>query len=140
MTQLDFSVIIIIQTGGEVLKDRILKIRKDNGLTQDAFAKKLNLSKNFVWMLENGERVPSDRTISDICREFEINDEWLRTGKGDMKSENCKDNRYLSNVGKLQRADDETIMRWVNAIAETDPKVLKAVEEFMKKLFETQED
>ena len=57
-----------------------------------------------------------------------------------MKLEDREDNRYLSNVGKLQRADDETIMRWVNAIAETDPKVLKAVEEFMKKLFESQED
>ena len=122
------------------MKDRILKVRKDNRLTQDAFAEKLNLSKNFVWMLEKGERVPSDRTISDICREFGINEEWLRDGKGDMESEDYKDNRYLSNVGRLQRADDETIMRWVNAIAETDPKVLRAVEEFMKKLFESQED
>ena len=122
------------------MKDRILKVRKDNRLTQVAFAEKLNLSKNFVWMLEKGERVPSDRTISDICREFGINEEWLRDGKGDMESEDYKDNRYLSNVGRLQRADDETIMRWVNAIAETDPKVLRAVEEFMKKLFESQED
>lgn len=122
------------------MKDRILKIRKDNKLTQDAFAERLNLSKNFVWMLEKGERVPSDRTISDICREFGISEKWLRYNEGDMKIEDCKDNRYLSNVGKLQRADDETIMRWVNAIAETDPKVLKAVEEFMKKLFESQED
>lgn len=66
------------------MKDRILKIRKDRNLTQDAFAEKLNLSKNFVWMLEKGERTASDRTISDICREFGINEEWLRTGKGEM--------------------------------------------------------
>ena len=37
------------------MKNRILKIRKDNKLTQDAFAERLNLSKNFVWMLEKGE-------------------------------------------------------------------------------------
>lgn len=122
------------------MKDRILKVRKDNKLTQDAFAERLNLSKNFVWMLEKGERIPSDRTISDICREFGISEKWLRDNEGDMKIEDCKDNRYFSNIGKLQRADDETIMRWVNTIAETDPKVLKAVEEFMKKLFESQED
>ena len=70
--------------GGEILKDRILKIRKDSHLTQDAFAEKLNLSKNFVWMLEKGERVASERTIIDICREFNVNKEWLLTGKGEM--------------------------------------------------------
>ncbi len=47
-----------------------------------------------------------------------------------MKIEDCKDNRYFSNVRKLQRADDETIMHWVNAIAETYPNVLKQIEEF----------
>lgn len=64
--------------------ERILQIRKENKLTQDDFAKKIKLSKNFVWMLEKGERVPSDRTISDICREFSISEEWLKTGTGDM--------------------------------------------------------
>ncbi len=66
------------------MKDRILKIRKDSKMTQDAFAEKLGLSKNFVWMLEKGERVPSERTISDICREFNVNKEWILTGDGDM--------------------------------------------------------
>ena len=64
--------------------ERILQIRKENELTQDDFARKIKLSKNFVWMLEKGERVPSDRTISDICREFNISEEWLKTGNGDM--------------------------------------------------------
>lgn len=64
--------------------DRIFKIRKEHKLTQDDFAKKIKLSKNFVWMLEKGERVPSGRTISDICREFSVSKEWLETGNGDM--------------------------------------------------------
>lgn len=66
------------------MKDRILKIRKDSGKTQEEFAKKIGLSKNFVWMLEKGGREPSERTISDICREFNISKEWLLTGKGEM--------------------------------------------------------
>lgn len=66
------------------MKERILRIRKESKLTQDAFAERLGLSKNFVWMLEKGERVQSDRTIADICREFNINKEWLLTGNGDM--------------------------------------------------------
>ncbi len=122
------------------MNTRIKKVRKENGLTQDAFAERLSLTRNYISLMEKGDRVPSDRTISDICREFSISEKWLRYNEGDMKIEDCKDNRYLSNVGKLQRADDETIMRWVNAIAETDPKVLKQIEEFMKKLLEIQED
>lgn len=122
------------------MNTRIKKVRKESGLTQDAFAERLSLTRNYISLMEKGDRVPSDRTISDICREFSISEKWLRYNEGDMKIEDCKDNRYLSNVGKLQRADDETIMRWVNAIAETDPKVLKQIEEFMKKLLEIQED
>ncbi len=122
------------------MNTRIKKVRKENGLTQDAFAERLSLTRNYISLMEKGDRVPSDRTISDICREFSISEKWLRYNEGDMKIEDCKDNRYLSNVGKLQRADDETIMRWVNAIAETDPKVLKQIEEFMKNLLEIQED
>ena len=66
------------------MKERILRIRKESKMSQDAFAEKLGLSKNFIWMLEKGERVPSERTIADICREFNINKEWLLTGNGDM--------------------------------------------------------
>ena len=65
------------------MKSRIIEIRKNSGLSQDAFGKKLNLSKNYIWMIENGERIPSDRTIADICREFGVNRVWLETGIGD---------------------------------------------------------
>lgn len=66
------------------MKDRILKIRKVVGLTQKDFAVKLELSQNFVWMIENGNRIPSERTIADICREFNVNRHWLETGEGEM--------------------------------------------------------
>lgn len=118
------------------MKSRILKVRKDNKLTQDAFAERLTLSKNYVWQMEKGERNPSDRTIKDICREFNISEAWLRDGIGEMYIENTQEDRYLANVAKLQRADDETIIRWVNMIAETNPDVLKQIESFMKKLLE----
>lgn len=122
------------------MKDRILKVRKKENLTQEAFAERLNLSKNFVWMLEKGERTPSDRTIADVCREFNISEEWLRTGKGEMQIEDYKENRYSINVAKLQRADNETIIRWVNAIAETSPETLKEIELFMKKILGIEEN
>lgn len=119
------------------MKDRILKIRKDAKMTQDAFAEKLNLSKNFVWMLEKGERVPSDRTISDICREFNVNEKWLKTGIGEPKLEVSKKqqigifanevmmlpdnnikNRLIAALAKLDERDWETIIKIAESLTE----------------------
>lgn len=124
------------------MKDRIKEVRKMSpyGKTQDTFSDFLGIPKSNLASYEIGRRIPSDAAIQLICQKCGISEKWLRTGEGDMEIEDCKDNRYLSNVGKLQRADDETIMRWVNAIAETDPTVLKRIEEFMKKILEIQED
>ena len=67
------------------MQNRILEIRKAAGLTQTAFGAKLGISQNYVWMLETGTREPSERTIRDICREFAVNETWLRTGEGEMR-------------------------------------------------------
>lgn len=48
------------------------------------FARKLNISQSFVSDMCSGKSKPSDRTITDICREFKVSEEWLRTGKGEM--------------------------------------------------------
>lgn len=65
------------------MNERIKRIRNELGMTQSDFAEKLNLSQNFIWMIEKGSREPSDRTIADICREFKVNEIWLRTGDGE---------------------------------------------------------
>ena len=62
---------------------RIIQLRKSLDLTQADFADRLGLSRNYIWMIEKGERVPADRTIGDICREFGVNRVWLETGVGD---------------------------------------------------------
>ncbi len=120
--------------------DRIKIVRESEGKNQRDFASSIKISQPTLAMFENGQREPKDIHIEQICLKYGVSEKWLKTGEGEMKIEDCKDNRYFSNVGKLQRADDETIMRWVNLIAETDPKVLKQIEEFMKKLLEIQED
>jgi len=66
------------------LENRIVLLRKTLGYSQEKFAQKLNLSRNFINQIEAGKKNPSDRTILDICREFNVNEEWLRTGEGEM--------------------------------------------------------
>ena len=62
---------------------RIKQVRQDAGLTQSQFAEKIGLSRNYVAMLEIGQREPSERTVADICREFGVNRVWLETGVGE---------------------------------------------------------
>lgn len=65
------------------LRTKLLKERDNKKYTQKDFAERLGLSENFVWQIEKGDRIPSDRTIADICREFGVNRVWLETGVGE---------------------------------------------------------
>lgn len=66
------------------MNNRIVQLRKNRGWTQDKFAEEMGISKNYVSLIENGKKKPSDRLISDICREFNVNETWLRDGTGDI--------------------------------------------------------
>ncbi len=66
------------------MKDRIKTLRKDLGLTQEKFAERLNIKRNTLANYEIGRNEPIDAVVSLICREFNVNENWLRTGQGDM--------------------------------------------------------
>lgn len=66
------------------MKDRIKEIRKELNLTQSAFAERIGSTQNVVANYEIGRRNPSASVINNICKTFSVNEEWLRTGKGDM--------------------------------------------------------
>lgn len=66
------------------MKDRIRKLRKTLELTQREFAEKIGMKANTIATYEMGRAVPSDPTINNICKEFHVNEQWLRTGEGEM--------------------------------------------------------
>ena len=67
------------------MNTRISKIVEETGLTKTAFAKRVGVSQSMISMLCNGTAKPSDRTISDICREFNVRREWLENGEEPMR-------------------------------------------------------
>ena len=66
------------------MNERLIEIRQALGLTQADFSARIGYSENYIWMIEKGRKTPSARVLSDICREFNVNERWLRTGKGEM--------------------------------------------------------
>lgn len=63
---------------------RLKKLRKELDLTQSAFADRIGMKQNTIATYEMGRSIPSDQTIRSICREFDVNEEWLRNGIGEM--------------------------------------------------------
>ena len=66
------------------MKDRIKKLRKELDLTQQEFAERIGIKRNTIATYESGRNIPIDAVISLICREFNVNEEWLRSGSEDM--------------------------------------------------------
>lgn len=66
------------------MKDRIKEIRKRIGLNQTEFGDRIGVKQGTIAGYENGIRAPIDAVILSICREFNVNEAWLRTGEGDM--------------------------------------------------------
>lgn len=66
------------------MNERIRKLRKTLDLTQSAFAEKIGMKQNSVALVESGKRNISDYALRVICREFNVNEVWLRDGEGEM--------------------------------------------------------
>lgn len=66
------------------MKNRIKEIRKKLDLTQQEFADRLGIKRGGVANYEIGRNEPADSVISLICREFNVSEDWLRNGTGDM--------------------------------------------------------
>ena len=117
------------------MDERIKALRKKLGLTQQAFADRLKIARGNIAAYEVGKNAPSDAVISLICKEFHVNEIWIRTGEGgedNMFTKVSEDDRYALNLGKLSKTENQMARNMLNAIAEASPEKLKHIEEFMK--------
>ena len=68
------------------MNSRIKLIRENENLTQDAFGKRIGSARNTIANYENGNRTPSNAVVTSICKEYGVNEMWLRSGEGEMYS------------------------------------------------------
>ena len=95
------------------MNERIRLLRKELGLNQSDFGNKIGVKQGTVAGYESGARTPLDAVVSSICREFDVNEEWLRTGEGEMVEQMTEQQKLLKYTGMLLKDKDSAI---VNAI------------------------
>lgn len=104
------------------INGRIKQVRISANLTQTEFAERIGLTKNYISLVENGQRAPSDRTINDICREFGVNETWLRDGIGEPFAAKDRADEMAEFIkGLMSDSPDSFRSRLVTALLRFDP-------------------
>ena len=110
------------------MNERISFIIKSLGIKKVEFAKALNISGVFVSQMCSGVRSPSDRTISDICRIFNVNEVWLRTGIGEPFIQLSREDEIASILGSAIAGGSGSRDRLIRALARLPDDAFPTIE------------
>lgn len=122
------------------INTRIAAVIQASGLTKTAFAERLNVSQSFISRLAIGASVPSDRTIVDICREFGVSEQWLRTGEGEMFVRLSREEEITKFLMTVIRDPDSEFQRQLLAtMAKLEPAQWKLMEQMLDNLISQRE-
>lgn len=117
------------------MKNRLIALRKNLKLTQAEFAKRINLTRAAISQYELGNNQITERTVSDICREFNVSEDWLRNGTGPMFRPIVGINNELATaVGSLISSEDDFTKKVVLKYLQLPEEHRKIFEKFLRSL------
>ena len=114
------------------MKERIKELRKTLGLTLESFGDKVGVGKSTISRIENGTNGLTEQMILSICREFNVNEEWLRTGTGEMFKDMTLDEEIISFIGEIQWDTSNTFKkRFISAISKLNEEEWNILEKII---------
>lgn len=114
--------------------ERVKQIRKSAGLTLEKFGEHVGLKKSSLSQIETGKNALTDQVCKAICREFDIDEHWLRTGEGQPQASKTRSEMIASFAGNLMKDKEDSFRRrLVEALAQLDEKEWLFLEEIAKK-------
>ena len=121
------------------MKDRIKALRKALSLNQTAFGSKIGVKQSAVAAYESGSRTPLDSVIVSICREFGVNERWLRTGEGEMLMHLSREEEIMRFAATVIRDPSSEFQRQALAVlARLTPEQWQLMGEMARKLLQEQ--
>lgn len=119
------------------MHERIRKLRRILDLTQEKFAERIGIKRNTVATYESGRNEPVDSVVALICREFHVNEEWLRNGIGEMFTQDSEDEiQALTEKYSLSAADRILIEKFVSLKTDTRNAILEFMTDVVASLQE----
>ena len=117
------------------MNERIKELRKALGFTQQEFAEKIGIKRNTVAQYEIGRNQPIDTVITLICREFHVNEDWLRYGEGEMFRPQSRNDELTAFMGDLLKNDTQDFRaRLVSVLARLDTEEWRVLEKMARQL------
>ena len=115
------------------MHERIRKLRKTLELTQQEFGERIGMKRNSIALIEGG-RNTSEQTIFAICREFNVNEEWLRTGNGKMFNLVPEEELYSKAAASILKDNDALAIEALKLYFELSPEAKKSVTDYILQL------
>lgn len=116
------------------MENRIKILRKELNLTQEKFGERLGMKKNSISQIENGVNALTEQLLVSICREFNVNENWLRTGDGEMFIEVPEEAEFEAAAAELSKNNDVLAMQAVIQYWKLDEASKEAVRKYVKNL------
>lgn len=114
------------------MNERLKKLRKELDMTQQEFAEGIGIKRNTMATYESGRNEPIDAVISLICTKYNVNENWLRTGDGEMFVEMSYDDEIAQFVGQVMGEEDDSFKkRLISGLAALDDNGWKVLEDFL---------
>ena len=117
------------------MNDRVREVRKSNKLTMEQFGVRLGVAKSTISGIEAGNRNLTEQMIKAICREFNVNENWLRTGEGDMVIALSRRESIAAFIGDLMKEDDDSFkLRLIDVLADLDESEWEVLADLAQRL------
>lgn len=114
------------------MNERLKKLRKELDMTQQEFAEGIGIKRNTMATYESGRNEPIDAVISLICTKYNVNENWLRTGEGEMFIKMSYNDEIAQFVGEVMTEEDESFKkRLISGLAALDDDGWKVLENFL---------
>lgn len=114
---------------------RVRELRKELQLTLEKFGKPLGVGKTAISKIENGERGLTDQMVLAICREYNVDENWLRTGEGEMFKKLNRQQELAQLTATLFKEEEDSFKsRLIMALAQLNEKEWELLEEIAEKI------
>ncbi len=114
--------------------ERVKQLRKFLDLTLEKFGDRLGVTKVAISNIENGKRAVTKQMSKAICREFNVNEDWLRNGVGDMFKQ--RDGSFSEILSELDDSDDDFIKSFITVYMELDEDSKEVLRQIATKMSE----